>query len=285
MTAQPRIAILGLGSMTGAILTGLLAASVTTPERVVATTRTAASAQRQGERFPGVQVLSGEQEADANLTAVAEADVVLLGVKPKDIVVTARQIAPALRPKAVVVSVAAGVRAETLAGALPEGQPLVRTMPNTPLTVGSGVVGVAPAAGVTADQRALVESLFSGSGVVVPVSEEQLPAVVAASGSAPAYVFLLAEAIAVHAVELGLSAEAAEAMAAATVKGAGAMLVDAVTSGEQTAEGLRRAVMSPNGTTERAITAFEDGGFAGLVADAMDAAARRDEEMGREFGA
>ena len=285
MTAQPRIAILGLGSMTGAILTGLLAASVTTPERVVATTRTAASAQAKGNRFPGVRVLSGEQDVDANLTAVAEADVVLLGVKPKDIVVTARQIAPALRPEAVVVSVAAGVRAETLAGALPEGQPLVRTMPNTPLTVGSGVVGVAPAAGVTADQRALVESLFSGSGVVVPVSEEQLPAVVAASGSAPAYVFLLAEAIAAHAVELGLAAEAAEAMAAATVKGAGAMLVDAVTSGEQTAEGLRRAVMSPNGTTERAIAAFEDGGFAGLVADAMDAAARRDEEMGREFGA
>ncbi|MDO4238976.1 pyrroline-5-carboxylate reductase [Micrococcus sp.] len=279
MTSQPRLAILGLGSMTGAILTGLLAASVTTPDRVAATTRSAASAEARAARFPGVRVLSSEEDPDANLTAVAEADVVLLGVKPKDIVATARQIAPALRPETVVVSVAAGVRAQTLAAALPAGQPLVRTMPNTPLTVGSGVVGVAPAPGVTEEQRALVESLFAGSGLVVPVTEDQLPAVVAAAGSAPAYVFLLAEAIAAHAGHLGLPPEVAEAMAAATVKGAGTMLVQ----GDERAETLRRAVMSPNGTTERAVATLQDGGFERLVASAMDAAAARDREMGEEL--
>ena len=278
MTSQPRLAILGLGSMTGAILTGLLAASVTTPDRISATTRSADSAQERAAKH-GVTVHSSEEDPDANLTAVREADVVLLGVKPKDIVATARQIAPALRPETVVVSVAAGVRAETIAAALPAGQPLVRTLPNTPLTVGCGVVGVAPAAGVTEEQRALVESLFSGSGLVVPVTEEQLPAVVAAAGSAPAYVFLLAEAIAAHAGHLGLPPQAAEAMAAATVKGAGTMLVQ----GEERAETLRRAVMSPNGTTERAVATLQEGGFERLVAEAMDAAAARDREMGEEL--
>lgn len=282
MTAQPRLAILGLGTMTGAVLTGLLAASVTTPDRVSATTRRAASAQERAAKH-SVSVVSSEEDPEANRTAVREADVVLLGVKPKDIVATAREIAPALRPETVVVSVAAGVRAETIAAALPAGQPLVRTMPNTPLTVGSGVVGVAPAAGVTEEQRALVESLFSGSGLVVPVTEEQLSAVVAAAGSAPAYVFLLAEAIAKHAVQLGLDRADAEAMAAATVKGAGLMLQRGVQSGDQTAEQLRKAVMSPNGTTEQAIRTFQEGGFEALVADAMNAAAARDVEMGREF--
>ncbi|MDY6055232.1 pyrroline-5-carboxylate reductase [Micrococcus sp.] len=278
MAQTPRVAIVGLGTMTGAILTGALETGAVTADAVTATTRSAASARQKAQRH-GVRVLSSEEDAGANAAAVRGADVVLLGVKPKDLVAAARGIAGDLSPEAVVVSVAAGVRARTLAAVLPEGQPLVRTMPNTPLTVGSGVVGLAPTDTVSEPQRELVESLFSGSGLVVPVTEEQLPAVVAAAGSAPAYVFLLAEAIAAHAVELGLPQEAAEAMAAATVKGAGLMLE----AGGQSAEQLRRAVMSPNGTTERAITAFQDGGFEALVARAMDAAAARDVEMGEEF--
>ena len=282
MTAQPRLAILGLGTMTGAVLTGLLAASVTTPDRVSATTRRAASAQERAAKH-GVSVVSSEEDPEANRTAVREADVVLLGVKPKDMAATAAEVAQALPEAATVVSVAAGVRAETIAAALREGQPLVRTMPNTPLTVGSGVVGVAPARGVTDAQTQAVEALFAGSGLVVRVAEEQLAAVVAAAGSAPAYVFLLAESIAKHAEQLGLDRADAEAMAAATVKGAGLMLQNGIREGDQTAEDLRRGVMSPGGTTEQAIRTFQEGGFERLVADAMDAAARRDEEMGREL--
>ena len=97
-----------------------LAAGVTTPERVSATTRTAASARARGERFPGVAVTSAEEDAEANLAAAAEADVMVLGVKPQDIVATARQVAGGLRPETVVVSVAAGVRAETIAAVLPD---------------------------------------------------------------------------------------------------------------------------------------------------------------------
>lgn len=278
-----KLAVLGLGTMTGAILTGALASGAVRAEDVAASTRSAASAAAMRERFPGVTVHAAETDGGANAAAVREADVVLLGVKPKDIAATARSVADTLPEGAVVVSVAAGVTAATIAAALRPGQPLVRTMPNTPLTVGSGVVGVAPAATVTAAHVAAVEGLFAGSGIVVPVSEDQLPAVVAAAGSAPAYVFLLAEAITAHARRMGLDGAAAEAMAAATVKGAGLMLEQGMESGGQTAEQLRRAVMSPNGTTERAIAAFQDGGLEALVARAMDAAADRDREMGREL--
>ncbi|MDX2340132.1 pyrroline-5-carboxylate reductase [Micrococcus sp. NPDC078436] len=278
-----KLTILGLGTMTGAILTGALDSGAVQAADVTATTRSEDSAAAARERFAGVDVRAAGGADEANADAVREADVVLLGMKPKDLVAAARGIADALPADAVVVSVAAGVTAGTIAGALRPGQPLVRTMPNTPLTVGSGVVGVAPAEGVGEEQAAAVEGLFSGSGLVVRVDERQLPAVVAAAGSAPAYVFLLAEAIAQHAVELGLDRADAEAMAAATVKGAGLMLERAVESGEQTAEDLRRAVMSPNGTTERAVTALQDGGLPQLVARAMHAAAERDREMGREF--
>lgn len=278
-----KLTILGLGTMTGAILTGAIEAGAVRAEDVRATTRSAASAERARGRHPGVEVLAAEEDPQANVRAVEGADVVLLGVKPKDMAATAAEVAQALPEAATVVSVAAGVRADTLAAALREGQPLVRTMPNTPLTVGSGVVGVAPAAGVTDAQAEAVEALFAGSGLVVRVAEEQLAAVVAAAGSAPAYVFLLAEAIARHAEELGLDRSDAEAMAAATVKGAGLMLQRGIREGDQTAEDLRRGVMSPGGTTEQAIRTFQEGGFERLVADAMDAAARRDEEMGHEF--
>ena len=227
-----------------------------------------------------------EQSEDSAKVTLAdgkefEADIVLVGVKPKDMVATLTDLASSLRPETVVVSVAAGVTAATMAAVLPAGQPIVRTMPNTPLTVGSGVVGVAPGPGVTEEQTTAVRALFEGSGLVVPVAEEQLSAVVATAGSAPAYVFLLAELIAAHGAEMGLDAASAEAMAAATVKGAGIMLQQ---EGAR-AEALRKAVMSPNGTTEKAVEAFLDGGMGDLVNRAMDAAAQRDKEMAEEFGA
>lgn len=152
MTQTPtdsRIAILGLGTMTGAILAGMLEQGVPA-QNVVATTRSAASAEKAAAQH-GVTVTSQEQDERANHAAVAEADIVMVGVKPKDMVATLKDLAPSLRPETVVVSVAAGVTSATMAAVLPEGQPIVRTMPNTPLTVGSGVVGVADGETVTAE--------------------------------------------------------------------------------------------------------------------------------------
>lgn len=276
-TPATRVAFLGLGSMNGAILAGYLAAGAD-PSSITATVHTQEKAGPAAEKY-GVEVVATGADAEANQRAVSGADIVVLGVKPQGILELCRQISPALDPTTVVVSVAAGVTQAAIEKNLPVGQPVVRTMPNTPLTVGSGVVGVAAGPTVSAEQLAAVNAVFAESGLVIEVPEEQLSTVVAAAGSAPAYVFLLAELIAAHAAQMGLDADDAEAMAAATVKGAGLML----TRGEESAETLRKNVMSPGGTTEKAVEAFFDGGLPDLVARAMDAAAARDREMGQEF--
>lgn len=277
MTDHARVSFLGLGNMNGAILAGYLAGGAD-PSTVTATVHTPEKAEPAAQKY-GVQVSASGADQTANQQAAASADVVLLGVKPKGILALCREISDALRPETVVVSVAAGVSREAMEQNLPEGQPVVRTMPNTPLTVGSGVVGVAPGPTVTPEQLESVKAVFAESGLVVEVEENQLSAVVATAGSAPAYVFLLAELIAAHGAELGLDRADAEAMAAATVKGAGLML----TRGEETAETLRKNVMSPGGTTEKAVESFLAGGLPDLVARAMDAAAARDREMSEEF--
>ena len=151
MTAT--IAFLGTGSMNGSIAAGLLAAGHD-PAHIRATVRTeesrAALAQRLGDK---VEIITTGGEADGNHKATANADVVLLGVKPYGIVELARDIAPALAPNAVVVSVAAGVTLETLAECLPAGQPIVRCMPNTPSSVGKGVLAISTTDTVKDEQK------------------------------------------------------------------------------------------------------------------------------------
>ena len=192
MTAT--IAFLGTGSMNGSIAAGLLAAGHD-PAHIRATVRSeesrAALAQRLGDK---VEIITTGGEADGNHKATAHADVVLLGVKPYGIVELARDIAPALAPNAVVVSVAAGVTLETLAECLPAGQPIVRCMPNTPSSVGKGVLAISTTDTVKDEQKKLVEEVLGTVGLVVEVREDQMDAVTAVSGSGPAYAFLLAEA-------------------------------------------------------------------------------------------
>ena len=162
MTAT--IAFLGTGSMNGSIAAGLLAAGHD-PAHIRATVRSeesrAALAQRLGDK---VEIITTGGEADGNHRATAHADVVLLGVKPYGIVELARDIAPALAPNAVVVSVAAGVTLETLAECLPAGQPIVRCMPNTPSSVGKGVLAISTTDTVKDEQKKLVEEVLGTVG-------------------------------------------------------------------------------------------------------------------------
>ena len=204
----------------------------------------------------------------------------LLGVKPYGIVELARDIAPALAPNAVVVSVAAGVTLETLAECLPAGQPIVRCMPNTPSSVGKGVLAISTTDTVKDEQKKLVEEVLGTVGLVVEVREDQMDAVTAVSGSGPAYAFLLAEAMAAAGEKLGLDHDTALKLASATVAGAGFLL-----DTNPDAPALRRAVTSPNGTTERALNTFVDGGLFQLTEDAMRACAARSAEMSQLYTA
>ncbi|MGQ7788015.1 pyrroline-5-carboxylate reductase [Nesterenkonia sp. K-15-9-6] len=272
-----RIAMLGLGSMNGAILSGFLASGVSADD-VVATSRSAASARARAAEH-GVTVLAEEDDAEANRRAAAEADVVFLGVKPHGIVALCTEIRDALRPEAVVVSVAAAVDLQMMQDALRAGQPVIRSMPNTPLSVGLGVVGLVPGAHVTADQTDRVKGLLEACGAVHVIDEAQIDALTGISGSGPAYAFHLAEHMAAAGVELGLDPALAADIAARTVQGAGTMLVENHVSGAADAAALRRAVCSPNGTTERAIGQLDSHGVPEAVVAAVKASADRAAEM------
>ncbi|MGK4065389.1 pyrroline-5-carboxylate reductase [Rothia sp. HC945] len=280
--SEPIITFLGTGSMNGSIMSGLLAGG-TAPERVRATTRSAASARKLKESLPedqrDVTVYSGEDNESANLEAVKDADVVLLGVKPKGILDLAAEIKDALKEDALVISVAAGIDLAMLEGELREGQPVIRSMPNTPSRVGRGVIALAAGSHCTSEQLQLAHEVLANSGTVLDVEENQINAVTGVSGSGPAYAFFLAEAMQKAGEAMGLDSETARLLAKETVSGAGELLH----AGDADPEALRKAVSSPNGTTERAINVFAEGGLIELTEKAAKASASRGAEMVEEF--
>lgn len=271
------LSFLGTGSMNGSILRGVLAGG-TPAERVRATTKSASSAQTLSEDT-GVTVLSGEENARANLEAVKDADVVLLGVKPYAILDLAREIAPVLHPGTVVASVAAGITLDALEKALPQGQPVVRTMPNTPSSVGRGVISVTPGTHTTPDQLNVVKEVLSSVATVVEVEEHLVRAVTGVSGSGPAYVFYLAEAMQRAGEELGLPSDVARVLAKETVAGAGVLL----SPDDADPAALRKAVTSPGGTTEKALNTFDERGLKDVIAAGAAASAERGDEMEQEY--
>jgi pyrroline-5-carboxylate reductase len=212
-----------------------------------------------------------------NTGAVDGAGTWVLAVKPQVMRAVCEALAPvaqATRP--LVVSIAAGITAAQLERWLGGNVAVVRAMPNTPALLGAGVTGLFANAQVDADQRARVLALMAAAGTSVWIDREPLmDAVTAVSGSGPAYVFLLAEAMQSAGEAQGLTAEAARALALQTILGAARMLTE---GGEAPAE-LRRRVTSPGGTTQAAIETFESGGLRDLVARAIDAATRRGREL------
>ncbi|ASE11192.1 MULTISPECIES: pyrroline-5-carboxylate reductase [Kocuria] len=276
--SETTLTFLGAGSMNGSILRGVLAAG-TEAGRVRATTRSASSAEALHEET-GVEVFAGESDPEANTQAVTGADVVLLGVKPYAVLDLAREVAPALDPATVVVSVAAGVALDALQKALPDGQPVVRCMPNTPSSVGRGALSVTPGEHTSAEQLARVREVLSTVGTVVEVPEHLIRAVTGVSGSGPAYVFYLAEAMQQAGERLGLDPETARVLAKETVSGAGELL----RPDDADPAALRRAVTSPGGTTEQAITTFDEKGLREIVAAGAEASAAKGDEMEKEYG-
>jgi pyrroline-5-carboxylate reductase len=186
-----------------------------------------------------------------------------------------REIAPALRPDAIVVSVAAGVTLATFAEGLGETARVIRAMPNTPATVGKAVTGLAAGAAASADDVAVIRRLFELVGSVVEVPEDKIDALGTISGSGPAYVFLLIEELTKAAIDKGFSEDDARLMAEQTFIGATALLE---ASGENPAE-LRRRVTSPKGTTERAIAVLQEAHLDEVFTVATDAALARSREL------
>jgi pyrroline-5-carboxylate reductase len=272
-TTLPTIAVLGTGSMGGAILRGVHQPG-SPVARLRATTRTDASAAAL--RAEGIEARGTEHDADANRWAVTDARLVLLGVKPAQITALLAEVAGSLHPEALIVSVAAGITTDTMQAVVPN--PVVRAMPNTPALIGRAVTGISGGSRATAAHLALADDLFRTVGTVVELPESQIDALSTISGSGPAYVFLLIEEFTRAAEAMGFDAEVAALLVQQTVSGAAALLES---SGEDPAE-LRRRVTSPKGTTERAIAVLQSANFAELFERAARAAQQRAQELAAE---
>ncbi|MEY2467827.1 MAG: pyrroline-5-carboxylate reductase [Actinomycetota bacterium] len=247
-----------------ALLAGLLKANWAAPSDIAVSEPVAERRAELTRRFPGVVVAEAPVQTDGAIVAV----------KPAYVAEASAALAAAGCRR--VLSIAAGVPTATIEAALPPGTPVVRAMPNTPALVGAGASAIAPGSSATDDDVTWAESILSAVGIVVRVPEEQLDAVTGLSGSGPAYVFLVAEAMIAAGVEVGLPRDVASRLAIQTMFGAGRLLAE---SGDSPQE-LRAAVSSPNGTTVAGLAVLDELG----VRDAFTAAVRRATERSRELG-
>lgn len=207
--------------------------------------------------------------------AVKERSVVVVAVKPRDVPALVESLAGELVADQLLISLAAGVTTKTYEEMLPETH-VVRAMPNTPALVGEGVTGFAGGTRASADDLLVAASILGAVGTVRVMDESLLDAVTAVSGTGPAYVFLLAEALTEAAIREGLPRDIAESFVEQTVRGAGRLLA----ASEKGPSELRAQVTSPGGTTAAAIHILEERGFRALIEDAVQAAARRASELG-----
>jgi pyrroline-5-carboxylate reductase len=273
--SKTRIAFIGGGNMSRSLIAGLIAdGHVPTALSVgepVPETRA-----RLHEQFP-INVSAN------NADAMRGAEVVVLAVKPQVAPAVCRELAQTLpRPAPLVVSVMAGITETSLAAWLGADVPLVRSMPNTPMLVQSGAIGLHADEAVNEAQRNLAEEILRAGGLTRWVDQEsELDTVTALSGSGPAYFFLLMEALESAAVAQGLNAEGARLLSIQTALGAARMAMESDESPAQ----LRERVTSPGGTTEAALGVLQSGGFEALVAGAVDAARSRSKELSELFGA
>lgn len=267
-----RIAFIGTGSMGSAVLEGLLAAGH--PKALIsATTRTEANAKALRDR--GISAMAGETAPDANALMAGDADLIVLGVKPYQIVDVLTEINGEIGKNAVVISMAAGIKLQTMANVLTENPNIIRTMPNTPALVGKGVTGLAPLASASQDAVDAAKALFEAVGSVLVIPEEQIDALSAISGSGPAWVYYIIEQWEKVAIAQGFSEADAKLLVRQTLAGSVELLES---TGEEPTE-LRKKVTSPGGTTERIIATMEQADLHGIFAQSLKAAVDRAREI------
>jgi pyrroline-5-carboxylate reductase len=289
LSRMARIAIIGGGSIGEALLSGLLRAGRQIKDMVVA--------EKDPERLKYLA-----EKYSVRVTSVAEAvgaaNYVIVSVKPADVqkvigdIVDAAAKAESDAAEQVFVTVAAGVTTAYYENKLPAGAPVIRVMPNAPVVVGGGVSALAPGRFATVEHLKEVSAIFDAVGGVLTVPESQIDAVTAVSGSGPAYFFLMVEALVDAGVAAGLSRSVATDLVVQTMAGSAAMLLERLdyaqpagdaamgTAMDTTAAQLRATVTSPGGTTAAGLRELERGGLRAAVAEAVEAAKTRSEQLG-----
>jgi pyrroline-5-carboxylate reductase len=274
MPLGKKIAFLGAGNMAEALVKGLLAAGTASADEIVC-------AEPRAERREELRRRHGVAVTASNVDAVRQAHILVLSVKPQILDALLEEIAPAVDPSKLVVSIAAGVPIAAMARRLGPAARIVRTMPNTPALVGEGATALSRGPHATDADLGQAVALFEAVGTAVVVEEHLLDAVTGLSGSGPAFVFLAIEALADGGVKAGLPRHVALVLAAQTVVGAGRLVLE---TGDHPGK-LKDQVTSPAGTTIAGVHALEAAGFRAALMAAVEAATRRSRELGEAAAA
>lgn len=268
-----RVGFLGAGNIGDAMIKGILQAGLVPASAVSAS-------DARPERLAQITKQYGIRGSADNVTLVRGSDVVVLAVKPQIIASVLREITPAVDDRKLIISVAAGVAISTLRAHLPRVRRLIRVMPNTPALVLEGATAIAKADGLEPGDLETARQIFEAVGKVVVLEEELLDAVTGLSGSGPAYIALVIEALADGGVKVGLDRETAMTLAAQTVLGSAKLLIETGVHPGQ----LKDMVTSPGGTAIAGIAALEEGGVRRTLINAVERATLRSRELGRAGG-
>ena len=275
MTTMPMnktLGFIGGGNMAAALVKGLLHSKVVPPGGIIVSDVKA-------ERLEVFRDKHAVRTTADNHELVRESDVIVLAVKPQVIDKVLGAIGGEVKPSSLVVSVAAGVPVVAIESRLPEGARVVRTMPNTPATVDAGATAIAPGTHATEEDLDVARALFAAVGRVVTLEETLLDAVTGLSGSGPAYVMLMIEALADGGVKVGLHRDTALLLAAQTVYGSAKLLLE---TGEHPGR-LKDMVTSPGGTAIAGLHTLESGGLRRTLIDAVEAATLRAAALGEQM--
>lgn len=264
------IGFIGAGNMAEALVRGLLGGKHVAAHDVVVS---GPRAERLSELAAKYQV----RTTTDNQVVAASADVLVLAVKPQIMDRVVREIADHLTATTLVISIAAGIDTATLEAGLRDGVRVVRAMPNTPALVGAAATAVSPGRNATTEDLAVAKAIFDAVGITVVLEESQLDAVTGLSGSGPAYIFLILEALADAGVKVGLSRRNAQRLAAQTVMGSAKLLLDT----DEHPGKLKDMVTSPGGTAIAGLHTLEQGGLRTTLINAVETATNRAKELGR----
>ncbi len=274
MNGVQRICFIGAGSMSEAMLAGLLKNRLITADRVSVFNR------HRRERLTELKKSYGVQIPEDRGRAVSEADTVILAVKPKDVQEALTQWKTSFHRGQRIISVAAGISTEAVERLIPSGIPVIRAMPNTSCTIGQSATALCTGRWAGPEDLEVARRLFSAIGSAVIVEEEAMDSVTALSGSGPAYIYFMVEALEQAGVEAGLSKEIARQLSLQTLFGAAHMLME---TREEPAE-LRRRVTSPGGTTMAGLEELKRKRFDEAVKSAVLQAKSRSRELGSLLG-
>jgi len=266
-----KIAFLGAGNMAGALIKGLLHAGACTADDIVAT-------DVRPERLEELAALHGIATSADNRAAAARADVVVLATKPQVFDRLLAQLSNAIRAETLVISIAAGVPIGAIESRLAGSARVVRAMPNTPALVDAGATAIASGTRATAEDLVIAKRIFDSVGITVVLDESLLDAVTGLSGSGPAYIFLIIEALSDAGVKVGLHRDTAQRLAAQTVLGSAKLLIE---TGEHPGR-LKDMVTSPGGTAIAGLHTLEAGGLRTTLINAVETATNRARELGEE---